>query len=357
MSKENSKTSYKDEITIKIIISSIMQWIKYLYSQYILILLFSLLIGIICFFYAYGKKPQYVAELTFVLESANASANNSYSGLASSLGIDLGGGNSTGAFEGDNLFPFMKSSSMINNTLLAPVQIGNKTITLADYYIKIYNLRDKWTDPKYKAVSFSNRFQLENASLEQNTILKALYNQIVTSNLFVGKQDKKSSLLSIRFISEDELLSKFFTEILCKKVSNLYIETKTKKAAENVAILQKQADSLRSVLNSSIKGVAIAIDANPNKNPALQILNAPSQSKQLNIQANQVIFGQLLQNLEASKVSLRKETPLIQIIDEPILPLEIQSVSLSKWFLIGLFVGGFLVCSVLIFIRIIKDNL
>jgi uncharacterized protein involved in exopolysaccharide biosynthesis len=57
----------------------------------------------------------------------------------------------------------------------------------------------------------------------------------------------------------------------------------------------------------------------------------------------------LVAQLELSKVSLRKETPLVQIIDRPILPLEKDKVGKLKSFLLGGFLAGFLTILYLLF--------
>ena len=46
--------------------------------------------------------------------------------------------------------------------------------------------------------------------------------------MFIGKQDKKSSIIALRVNSENELFSKYFAEVLSKEVSEFYVETKTK---------------------------------------------------------------------------------------------------------------------------------
>jgi hypothetical protein len=113
----------------------------------------------------------------------------------------------------------------------------------------------------------------------------------------------------------------YFSEVLAKEVSTFYIETKTKKSAENLAILQFQTDSIKQRLNFSMAGAATAIDENPNPNLAKLVLRVPSQRNQGEVQINQAILTQLVQNLEMAKMSLRTETPLIQVIDRPVLPL------------------------------------
>ena len=59
-------------------------------------------------------------------------------------------------------------------------------------------------------------------------------------------------------------------------------------------------------------------------------------------------------NLELSKVSLRKETPLIQVIDRPILPLDKDRVSKKKSLLLGGFLAGFLTVLYLVFSSLYK---
>jgi hypothetical protein len=126
-------------------------------------------------------------------------------------------------------------------------------------------------------------------------------------------------------------------------VSDFYVDTKTKKSVDNLAILQHQTDSVRAVLNSALTGVAVSTDINPNPNPSRQILRVPSQRRQVDVQANQAILMELVKNLEISKVSLRKETPLIQVIDRPIMPLEKERLGKIKSILVGGILGAFII--------------
>jgi uncharacterized protein involved in exopolysaccharide biosynthesis len=158
----------------------------------------------------------------------------------------------------------------------------------------------------------------------------------------VAKKDKNLSLLQVEVKSEDEIFSKAFTEALVSEVSQFYVETKTKKSITNVAILQYQTDSVRNQLNRAISGVAQSNDDIPNLNAARQVLRSSGQQRQIDVQANTAILTELVKNLELSKLSLRKETPLIQVIDKPILPLPIEKFGKAKGILIGGFLAGFL---------------
>src|SRR5690606_16711965 len=162
--------------------------------------------------------------------------------------------------------------------------------------------------------------------------------------LRVEKVDKKLNIITVTVDSKDELFAKFFNESLVRKVNDFYLETKTKKSQENVAILQQKVDSVNQVMTGAIYTVSSVADATPNQNPTrMTQRTAPIQSATAKAQVNQAILETLVQNLELSKISLLKETPLIQIVDAPVLPLDKQRVGRFFALVVGSFVGVFLV--------------
>jgi uncharacterized protein involved in exopolysaccharide biosynthesis len=122
-----------------------------------------------------------------------------------------------------------------------------------------------------------------------------------------------------------------------------------------MAILERQVDSIRGELNGAITGVAIANDNTFNLNPALNVRRAPSARRQVDVQANTAILTELVKQAELAKVTLRKETPLIQVIDRPVLPLPKESFGKVKGLILGGFLFGFLAFLFLLFKRIFTD--
>jgi len=331
------------EISLKEIIIKLGDWRRYLVSKWMIILGIGIIGAIIGFTYAYFNKPIYTAKLSFALEDGSTGGLSGAAGLASQLGFDLGGGNGGGAFAGDNLLELMKSRSMVEKTLLSAITIQGKQQTLAELYISYNKFRSQWKNKVgLENVQFLPGADRSKFTLQQDSLLGVFYGTIVKKNLSVDKTDKKLSIITIEVNSENELFSKLFTETLAKTVSDFYIDTKTKKSVQNVAILQHQTDSVRRELNVAINGVASSIDAVPNANPGRQILRTPSQHKQVDVAADQAILTELVKNLEVSKVSLRKETPLIQVIDTPILPLEKTKAGKLKSIVLGGLLASFL---------------
>jgi uncharacterized protein involved in exopolysaccharide biosynthesis len=73
------------------------------------------------------------------------------------------------------------------------------------------------------------------------------------------------------------------------------------------------------------------------------------------VQANTAILTELVKQTELAKVTLRKETPLIQVIDRPILPLPEEKFGKVKGLILGGIIAGFLMSIVLILRRVLRD--
>jgi hypothetical protein len=344
-----------DEISLKELIIKLQEWWNYLLGQWKLIVLVAFIGSLLGLGYAFTQKPIYKAEFSFVLEDEKGGGGlGGALGLASQFGLDLGGGGGGGVFAGDNLLELMKSRSMVQKALLSPVNIQGKNQSLAEYYISLKDMRKGWEGKAHlEALNYPIHADVSKFNRVQDSVLMGIHQEIIKNLLSVAKLDKKLSILKVEVKSEDEIFSKAFTEAIVTEVSNFYVETKTKKSKANVAILQFQADSIRNQLNRAISGVAQSNDAIPNLNAARQVLRSSTQQRQIDVQANTAILTELVKNLELSKLSLRKETPLIQVIDKPILPLPVEKFGKSKGILLGGFLAGFLVVVFLIGKRLI----
>lgn len=357
MISEN-QTIDNDEISLKEFLLKIKEWVIFLKSKYKIILLVSLIGAIIGVTIAFFDKPIYKAKLTFTMEEDKGGGLSGAMGLASSLGIDFGG-SAGGAFSATNIIELMKSRLIIEKALLNPVVINNKTISFAEYYIRIKNLRESWDkNPALKRVQFPYNADRQNFSLQQDSLLQTIYKDITDPKVLnISQKDKKVTIITLEVNNENEYFSKMFCENVASEVSKFYVETKSKKARINVDALQKQADSIRRELNSAINGVASETDNVFNLNPSLNTRTTPSKKRQIDVQANTAILTQLVAQLEIGKVSLRKETPLIQLIDTPILPLEKDKLGKIKSFVLGGFLAGFLTVSYLFFGQFFKKIL
>jgi hypothetical protein len=344
-----------DEISLKELVGKGKQLYKYLLSQWKIIVLAGVIGAALGLFYSFSKKPIYTASLSFVVEGEQTGGGGLGS-LASSFGFDMGGSGGGGIFVGSNLTELFKSRSMVEQTLLSPVVFKGNTISLAEMYIENSGWREQWNaSPKYKNIQFLPNADRKKFTRVHDSILGVMYSNLSNGGLIVGQKDKKASIMSIDMSSSNELFSKYFCEALAVKVSDFYIDTKSKKSRENMLILERQTDSMRIELNGAITGVAVANDNTFGLNPAMNVRRAPSSRRQVDVQANTAILTELVKQLELAKVTLRKETPLIQVIDRPILPLAKERFGKGKGILLGGFLAGFLMVFGLIVRRVLKQ--
>jgi uncharacterized protein involved in exopolysaccharide biosynthesis len=313
-------------------------WWQYLKSKIAIILVCAVLGAILGFTYGYLKKPLYTASTTFVLENGGGSEGGlgQYLGLASMVGLDIGGGG--GVFQGDNIFELYKSRQMIQKALLSPLK-NDSTKLLIDRYLQFNNI--KGADVSFKTPALSRL---------QDSILREIVAKINQNNLRVGKPNQRLDVIRVDVSAKDELFAQEFNNQLVKNVNDFYVQTKTKKSLDNVNILQHKTDSVRAVMNGAIFSAAVVNDATPNLNPTRQIERmAPVQRAQFTAETNKAVLEELLKNLELSKISLRKETPLIQVIDEPVFPLEREKISIWAYSLAAFLVTmAFMILAVLL---------
>jgi hypothetical protein len=342
MNMTNEIPEKTNEVSFRELIHSLRDLLRYLLSKWVIILLFIIAGGILGLVFSVRSKVNYLANCTFVLEeeSGGGAGIGQLAGLASMVGLDLGGGGG-GVFQGENLLELYRSRMMITKTLLSTYPIDGKPTMLVDRFIQFNHLKETiWeNDPRLKAVNFIPGKDGKMTRL-QDSLLTDFATQIDKRFLAVIKPDKKLNIIKVQVTAPDEQFAKGFNDLIVKNVNDFYVQTKTKKSSVNLAIIQHQTDSVRRMLNGAISGVARSNDFNPNANSARQVLKVPSQLKQVDVQANTAILTELVKNLEISKVSLRKETPLIQVIDAPIYPLPAKTTGKQFSIIIGAFLVG-----------------
>ncbi|HKG08903.1 MAG TPA: hypothetical protein VKB19_20700 [Pedobacter sp.] len=341
----NSDKQIYPQTTLKEVVNTLQSISAYIKSKWKFVLIFMLTGAVLGLAYSKFKKPTYTAILTFVLDEGEGmgGALGQFSGLASMVGLDIGGGSGGGIFKGDNIMELYKSRTMMVKTLLTPL---NEKELLIDRYIAFNDLRKKWAEtPSLKNINF--KIPQEQFTVQHDSILTAVVRHINKSMLEVLKPDKKLNIIKVEVEAKDEMFAKRLSEVLVAEVNKFYSDTRTKNSTENLKILQKQTDSVKNELRAAITGTAAATDANPNINPARQVLKVPSQNRQIDVKANTAILEELVKNLEISKVSSRNNRPLIQTIDIPVLPLTKNHIGLVLGLILGTVIGGILATIIL----------
>lgn len=291
--------------------------------------------------FALIKKTTYTARLSFVVEDAKSSGGSLISALAGQFGFDVGsmtGGN--GVLAGDNVLELLKSRSLLKKTLLSEGK--DRKGSLADLYVSAYGLQEKWKSVTGKAIVFPAG-QETNDRLS-DSLLQTIIKRLLEKELRIAKTDKKLGFFELEATTRDEYLSQQLCERLLQVTTDFYVDTKTRRLKANIDRLQKRADSLGLVLDNKTYATAAATQRLLDANPAYAAPQVDAEISTRNKFLQATVFAEIVKNLEISKTALIQETPTVQVVDRPEMPLKKNE---WKWWQ-GMLVGGIIVLSAMI---------
>ena len=191
-------------------------------------------------------------------------------------------------------------------------------------------------------------------TLEHDSILGNIWQHITEDKLTVEIQDEETNIITLSYISVDEYFAKQFTETIIDEMSKMYIKHQTKQARNTLDFIQDRADSVFVELEKSEQEFARIKDINQ------RIIKASGRLKEIQlmreVEVLNTMYLEIIKNLEISKMTLLNKTPIINIIDKPILPLEEEKISKAAGILGG-FLGGFLAVCFFVFRKLFRDAL
>ena len=332
-----NKNNYDENISLSFLLDEIKALIFFLFKNKHKIVLFTSCILFFTISYNYLINPTYYARTTFVLDNNSESSMGDLSSIASLAGINASSFiDASSLFQIDNIQELYRSDKMIRKTLMSKVNEPKNNQSLIELLVKSEKSEKKW---KNLGVDLNKLNSNKIFSRLEDSLTKDVINSIKKNYLLVDKPSRKTTILEIGFNHKSEKLAKNFNHNLVKIVNQFYNETKTLKTGSNLKILQRQSDSVKNILDTSIMILAEIDQRIPNPNPITKVSLVPYQKAMIDVQANSAIYQELLKQLELAKVTHRNKTPLIQIIDEPIYPLENSRWKLFKTLIYGLCFG------------------
>ena len=349
--EDNTKDT---EISLKELILNMNEWRKYIFSKWLILTVAIISGGFLGLLYSSYKKPVYISTMTFAMED-DGLGQSAALGLASQFGLDVGG-SSGGIFKGGNVLELFKSRLMVQKTLLSEIYFDGKKQSLANAYLDIKGWRDNM--PEHSSLSNID-FPIDATALtrKQNKVIRLIYDELIVNELVVSQKDKKIQIFNLETSFINESFAKVFSETLASIVTDFYVSIKTKKSKNNLSVLEQQTDSVRQELNNALAGVAVATDQTFGLNPALNVRRISTAKQEVDVKLNTAILTELIKQQELARIMVRKETPFIQIIDSPILPLPEEKLGKLTAIFFGGFLAGFLVILFLIVKRFIVKNL
>lgn len=333
-------TEVKEEYSLSDTFQGIRSFVSYLKSKWWafgLVALIGVSLGVL---YYTIQKPKYEAVCTFVLEEKSVGGGG-LAGLASQFGFNVGSLSSEGSlFTGDNILNILKSKKIVEQVLLTPATDNasdKATMTLADLYIDFTGMKDKWIkNSRVGAVNFfANRDQITSI---QDSLLNEIYKSIVKKSLNTERSSKQGTIISVQVSAPNALFARLMTERLVTEASKMYLNIRVGTALANIGQLQRRSDSLLLLLNH--KSFAAAATQPLDINPGIKTAIVPVEIANRDKSVLATLYAEVTKNLEASKLILSQQTPVIQILDRPGYLLEDNKKGLV--FLVIVFAFGFI---------------
>ena len=344
--------NYNDEIQLKDILIKLSEYKTYLFNKKFTIIAVSGLFFFLGIVFAIFSDSKYTAELTFVVEDQEqgGGALGAMSGMASQFGFDIGGSSST-TFSQNNILEFLKSRGVVEATLMQNRKVNKTDDLLIEHYLYINKIKESWkTNKDLNPVSFHGVLTQDNDSVITN-----VWKSIIEDKLVVELQSDEANIINLTYTSVNDEFAKMFVETLIEQMSKMYITYQTAQASNTLSFLNNRADSVFMELEIAEEEFAKVKDINQ------RIVKASGRLKELKlmrkVEVLNAMYLELIKNLEISKISLLNKTPIIQIIDKPILPLNVEKKSTIVLGLLGVFLGGFLSLTFFVFGKLFKDAL
>ena len=321
MFEQFNNLSFKEWVNI--LLDVFFYWCR----KWYLLVLAAVFSGAIGYLYKPAVKESYTATFSFVLSTETKSSG--VSGIASQFGLEVGTGGSENIFSGDNIIELFKSRKMVSYSLMH--KIDNSDVNLLTYITKkLYSAAAKEVLPYPDNV--------DQFTVKQKAIFEKIAS-MVTGSFSVFKKDKKLIFYLISATSPYDDIAYYVARHMLDQTSQFFIETKTKVATRSLELLQKEADSLSNLLGKMFQSTAAMNDRSFNINPSILSQRAGAQLYQAKSSALAAAYTEVMRNLEIAKINIQKETPLFQVIDEPVLPLAVQRTNVSAYVYYAAYVG------------------
>ena len=344
--------SKNEDISIKDIALKLINYKNILFFNKSKILIISLLFGALGIFYSISKEDTYEAHLTFVIdENQDAGGFGALSGMASQFGFNIGS-NSAGTFSQTNIQKIITSRRVVIEALLTKGIINGKKDLLINHHIDFNEHRLNWKNTDIENLYFTeNR---DDFTIQHDSIIGLAYQSLTKDNISINIEDD-SNIFKISCVSKNEDFAKLLVESITEKLEEYYILFETAKSKNTLDFLTYRSDSILDQLKKAEYKYASYKDANFGVQRAKGLLE--EIRLQRDVEILNIMYGEVVKNLEISKFTLLNNKPLINIIDKPKLPLKVNRQSIIFSFIFSSILGGFLISFYLILIYVLKEEL
>ncbi len=336
---------YEDEITLKELILKIKEFFFEIVKFWKLLILLAVLFAGFMGYRAYTSEVLYSAKLTYMVNKNEGGGLGAIGGILGQFGFN----NQTGSNK-DRIVILSKSRRVIEKVMFEKVAINDRNDYIANHLITHLDTIDKWYRDKFigkekhplNEFKFNNDFNYDNDTVRMaiNTIYRTIVGGEKSKGCMSTGYDKDSGILYINTTLGQQKLAAAITNTTFDKLRDFYVKKTIEAQKTTYDVVKFKTDSIEALLKIKENSLANVVDKT-HFSQTSKVRLRQSRLKR-DVMKLSTMYGESLKNLELADFSLKTNTPFVQVIDRPLLPLSGNKPSLIKSLIIGMFLGIFL---------------
>ncbi len=315
---------------------------KIIWKEKVWVILITLLFALGGVYYALTAREEYVSTGKILPEyQSKAGGLGQLSGLASLAGIDVSSaaGGGSDAVRPDLYPDVLKSTPFFLELLKIKVRTkDNKEMLFSQFYdtfVLDNKIEEKNTKIKFPA---SNQYIAVSYQTENN--LKDLRTRIS------AVIDKKTGLITVTVKLPDPVVATLITDYGMNFLTNYITNYRTEKSKRDLNFLAERLDAAKGKYFNNQAKKAQYSDQYQLSMMKLQTADLQRERIESEYKISSTFYNTLLQKYEEAKLKVQQETPVIKVLEPPVVPNKRSEPKRTIIVLIATFLGG--ICGIIV---------
>lgn len=322
----------------------------YYLRKFWFILLCTIIFAAAAAYYVKSYKTFYTAKAVFMTNSDSGSPLGGIMQLAGRFGFSSG----SREIDCEKIVELLGTRNLVLNAMMTEKEVNGKK----DLLINLYSEMMAGPSGNNDTLLRLNKKPIDSLSYKDNIIATRVYNQVVKKQL--RSSSSKNGLVNVSFSCPDQYFATAFVNTLMDNTVDFYVRKKVEQQQFAFNYIKKQVDSLKTRLNNKEYQLSKWYDTRykglkAGSMGATEYIDRVDLDREVEILS--LAYAEGLKNMELARMNLLGNTPVIQILDRPLVPLEEQKPYLKTFLMYGILFGLFVSMVLLTFYKLVADAL
>jgi uncharacterized protein involved in exopolysaccharide biosynthesis len=309
---------------------------KIIWKEKVWVVLITLLFALGGIYYALTAREEFVSTGKILPEyQSKAGGLSQFAGLASLAGVDLSSaaGGGSDAVRPDLYPDVLKSTPFFLELLKIKVRTkDNKEMLFSQFYDTF--VLDNKIEEKDTKIKFPTSNQYIAVSYQTEKNLKDLRERIS------AVIDKKTGLITVTVKLPDPVVATLITDYGMNFLTNYITNYRTEKSKRDLNFLAERLDAAKGKYFNNQAKKAQYSDQYQLSMMKLQAADLQRERIESEYKISSNFYNTLLQKYEEAKLKVQQETPVIKVLEPPVVPNKRSEPKRTIIVLIATFLGG-----------------